>query len=84
MLHTKTATDYRFLARQSNFLKGFLISILFPQIEEVASFGKFSTEIFMTNFPQFSKQTEQELLELLKSKGFKVSINNGILKVDWS
>lgn len=85
MINIKTANDFRFQARQSNFLKGLINNVLLPRIEQEANFGKYNVEIFLTNFPQASGETRKDLLEFLRSKGFKASIgDNEILKIDWA
>lgn len=84
MIEGRTATDFRMIARQSTFLKGFVLKILFPLIEKEASCGRYNTEILLSNFPQLAHETRKDLMELLKAKGFKAVIKDEYLKVDWS
>ncbi len=85
MIAIKLASDYRHQARQSNFLKGLINNVIIPQIEKESNFGKFQTELFLTNFPQASNETRKDLLDFLRAKGFKASIDsNEILKIDWA
>lgn len=83
MLKLITAQEANWHAKQRTYLNGLLETIIYPKIQNAASFGSYETRVFLQNITNLTPETNIHLIGVLQKNGFIVKIKNQTLFIEW-
>jgi hypothetical protein len=78
-----TAQEAQWKARQRTYVNGLLESVIYPRIQDIASFGQYETNLDLSLFPGVTRETKTHLIGVLEKHGYKAFVKNDILKIEW-
>lgn len=81
--NTISAEDARLIAAQRTSINGLMEQVVYPKIEESASYGYYEAEIFLFNNNQFTVKNVTQVLAILETQGYKAKVDQDNLIIEW-